>query len=308
MSSRPTLITGLGPLRGRLALLLLPLSVSALASCASGKGAQSGTPATGAAPAAATAPAAPAIDDATGQKLRAALAGGHRSEKNRARDVHRHPFETLSFFGLRDDMTVVELWPGGGWYTEVLAPVLKEKGKLVVTSFDPNGDPNAYMTKRAKELKEMLAKDANVFGGVQVATIGPDNMVFGPPGSADLVVTFRNLHNWMGDGSAPKILAGAFEVLKPGGVLGVVDHRGRPGLDPKAGYVEEADVIRLVESAGFKLDKKSEINANPKDTKDHPNGVWSLPPSFRGGDKDREKFAAIGESDRMTLKFVKPAQ
>jgi predicted methyltransferase len=309
MSSRPTLITGLGPLRGRLALLLLPLSVSALASCASGKGAQSGTPATGAAPAAATAPAAPAIDDATGQKLRAALAGGHRSEKNRARDVHRHPFETLSFFGLRDDMTVVELWPGGGWYTEVLAPVLKDRGKLVVTNFDPNGPADAYYTKRAKEMNALLAKDPTIFGKVEQAPIDPPaKLVLGAPGSADLVVTFRSVHGWMSDNMADKVFAASYDVLKPGGVLGVVDHRGKPGLDPKSGYVQESDVIRLAESVGFKLADKSEINANPKDTKDHPQGVWALPPSYAHGDKDREKYAAIGESDRMTLKFVKPGK
>ena len=278
-----------------LLLLVLPLAVA----CAS-------HPDQRAEPAAAP---PPAVADPTAAKLQAALAGGHRAEKNRARDVYRHPAETLTFFGLRDDMTVVELWPGGGWYTEILGPVLKEKGKLIVTGNDPNGPPDAPATKRAKEYADGLASKADVLGKVQLAVIAPpEKLELGPPASADLVMTFRNLHGWLNGKYADKVFAAAFAVLKPGGVLGLEEHRGNPGQDPKTGYVEETVAIRLAEAAGFKLVEKSEINANPKDTKDYEQGVWTLPPSYRLGDKDRAKYAAIGESDRMTLKFVKPAR
>jgi predicted methyltransferase len=254
------------------------------------------------------APPAPVVEDVTATKLKAAIAGNQRADKNRARDVYRHPAETLTFFGLRDDMTVVELWPGGGWYTEILGPVLKEKGKLIVTGGDPNGPPDAPATKRAKEYVDGLAKRADALGKVELAVIAPPEKVeLGPPGSVDLVMTFRNLHGWLNGKYADKVFAAAFTVLKPGGVFGLEEHRGNPGQDPKTGYVEEAVAIKLAEAAGFKLVGKSDINANPKDTKDHPEGVWTLPPTFRLGDKDREKYAAIGESDRMTLKFVKPA-
>jgi predicted methyltransferase len=273
-------------------LLLFPLAVTA---CKSGP--EPATP-----PATAAAPTA----DATTAKLTTVLAGSHRSEKNRARDVYRHPAETLTFFGLRDNMTVVELWPGGGWYTEILAPVLKDHGQLYVTSNDPNG-PEGNATNGARKLRDTLAEKAPVYGNVKTAIIAPpDKIELGAPGSADMVVTFRNLHNWIGAGIAEKVMAAAFAVLKPGGVLGLEEHRAQPGQDIKTGYVEESVAIRYAESAGFKLVEKSEINANPKDTKDHPEGVWTLPPSLRLKDKDREKYMAIGESDRMTLKFVKP--
>ncbi len=246
------------------------------------------------------APAVAAPDAATTAKIKSALAGAHRSEKNKVRDPHRHPLETLSFFGLKDNMTVVELWPGGGWYTEVLAPVLAEKGKLVATNTDPS---KGY----GKTYKELIDGKKDVFGKVQVAqVVPPDDLNLGAPGSADLVVTFRNLHNWIGAKYADKVLAAAFKVLKPGGTLGIEEHRGKPDQDMKSGYVPEATAIQLAEAAGFKLVEKSDINNNPKDTKDYPKGVWTLPPSFREGDKDKDKYAAIGESDRMTLKFVKP--
>ena len=247
-------------------------------------------------------------DATTAAKLQAALAGPHRDEAHRARDKYRHPLETLGFFGLRDDMTVVELWPGGGWYTEVLAPVLKQRGHLVVTSFDPKGPADSYETEQAKDMNELLTKNAALFGTVTVAVVKPpEKLDLGPPGSADLVLTFRNLHNWIADGKfADKVLLAAYQVLKPGGVLGVVEHRAKPGQSIDSGYVEEAVAIKLCEDAGFKLVAKSEINANPKDTKDYPEGVWTLPPSLALKDKDRDKYLAIGESDRMTLRFVKP--
>jgi predicted methyltransferase len=283
----------------RVSLLLLSLPLGLGAGCKSGPEA---TPS--AAPTAAT--AASADGNGIAAKLATVLAGSHRSEKNRARDVYRHPVETLTFFGLREDMTVLELWPGGGWYTEILAPVLKDKGKLIVTSADPNG-PESNQTSNARKLRDTLATNAPIYGDVKMAIVAPPEKVeLGPPNSVDMVLTFRNLHNWIKAGTAEKIMAAAFAVLKPGGVLGLVEHRANPGQDISTGYVEEAVAIRYAESAGFKLAEKSEINVNPKDTKDHPEGVWTLPPSLRLKDKDRDKYLAIGESDRMTLKFVKP--
>ncbi len=275
--------------------LLLPLIPLAFVACA------------GKSPAPPAAAPASAADDATARKIAAALGGAHRAEANRVRDVYRHPAETLSFFGLRDDMTVVELWPGGGWYTEVLAPVLAEKGKLIATSPDPNGPPDASGTKRAKEFAALLDRNRSALGAVQIAVVTPpDKIELGAPGSADMVLTFRNLHNWITGKYVDKVLAAAFSVLKPGGVFGVVEHRASVGQDIKSGYVEETEAIRLAEAAGFRLAAKTEVNANAKDTKDHPKGVWTLPPTLRLGDQDRDKYVAIGESDRMTLKFLRP--
>lgn len=250
-----------------------------------------------------------AADDASAAAIDAALAGAHRSDVNKARDQYRHPKETLMFFGLRPDMTVVELWPGGGgWYTEVLAPILKDKGTLYAAHNEMRADgtpPNAL-----KAFKEKLAGNPDLYGKVIVTQHGPKGGDVAPPGSADLVVTFRNIHNWMANDWAPKSFETAYRALKPGGVLGVVEHRGNPATpqDPKAksGYVNEGYAIKVIEAAGFKLVAKSEVNANPKDTKDYAEGVWTLPPTYTLKDKDREKYAAIGESDRFTLKFVKP--
>lgn len=241
--------------------------------------------------------------------------GPWRPEKNRARNPARHPVETLEFFQIRPDMTVVELWPGGGWYTEILAPFLKEQGKLIVTNFDPNSSrgPDDYRPRVAKALLDKLAGDKARYGGVEVVTVqSPDTLVLAPENSVDLVLTFRNSHGWVNDGSAPAVYGAAFKALKPGGVLGVVQHRARPDdeRDPKAiadtGYVREDYLIETIEAVGFKLDAKSEVNANPRDTKDYPKGVWTLPPGYDLGDQDRAKYEAIGESDRMTLRFVKP--
>jgi predicted methyltransferase len=248
---------------------------------------------------------------ATEAKLRASLDRPDRPAAEKARDPWRHPVETLSFFGLRDDMTVIELWPGGGWYTQVLAPVLAENGKLIVTNFDPNGPADYPPTKYGKRLAERLEKSPDLFGKVDVRLVHPpDDISLGPDNSADLVLTFRNFHGWLQDGIAPKILAAAFKVLKPGGVLGITEHRAKPDQDAskagETGYVPEGTVIGMTQAAGFKLVDQSEINANPKDTKDYPAGVWTLPPTLKLGDKDRAKYEAIGESDRMTLRFVKP--
>jgi predicted methyltransferase len=276
--------------------ILAVVVASALVACAASKAGDSGLPKT---------------DAATSNAIDAALAGAHRSDANKARDAYRHPKETLTFFGLRRDMTVVELWPGtGGWYTEVLGPVLKDQGTLYAAHVDPVDAPQNARDGLAT-YKAKLAANPEVYGNVHVTVLWGKGADIAPPGSADMVVTFRNIHNWMGRGWAPEAFAAAYKALKPGGVFGVEEHRGNPAVpqDPKAanGYVNEDYAIKLIEAAGFKLVDRSEINANPKDTKDYEKGVWTLPPNYRLGDVDRAKYAAIGESDRFTLKFVKPA-
>lgn len=233
--------------------------------------------------------------------LDAALAAPTRTPANVARDVYRHPKETLAFFGVKPGDKVVELWPGGGWYTEVLAPYLAN-GTLTVVP--PAG-------RYEERIRAKIATDP-IYGKVQVAAFNTGQPTAIADGSADVVLTFRNVHSWMG-GDAPfadQVFAEAFRVLKPGGTLGVEEHRLQEEVDDaqqaKTGYVKVSTVRRLAEAAGFKFVGSSEINANPKDTKDHPEGVWTLPPTLELGDKDREKYLAIGESDRMTLKFVKP--
>jgi len=253
------------------------------------------------------------------------LAMPHRAADNTSRDPWRHPAETLAFFGVRPDSTVVELWPGGGWYTEILAPYLRDKGKLVVTVFDPNGPKEYYGTAQSQKLLDRFAAEKAVFGDVGTATVkqdvvlGKDGKVekitihpfdLAPEGTVDVVLTFRNSHGWYRNDSLAIVYGAAFRALKPGGIFGVEQHRAAEGADPnktaEGGYLPEATVIEAAKSVGFELVESSEINANPKDTKDHPDGVWSLPPSLRGGEKDKAKFEAIGESDRMTLKFRKP--
>ncbi|HTN83252.1 MAG TPA: hypothetical protein VL242_06195 [Sorangium sp.] len=247
-----------------------------------------------------------------GAALRAALKGKYRAPGNAERDAARHPVETLEFFGLKPTSTVLELGAGEGWYTELLAPVLAKKGKLIITSFDPNGPADSRNTLYGKRVKRLLEKSPELFGKVDVALIDRDNPKLGLEGKVDLVIAAREAHNWHRNGKFDAYVAEAFKALKPGGVFGIEQHRAKPDANPdesaKQGYLPEAWVIQKVESAGFKLGAKSEVNANPKDTKDYPEGVWTLPPNFRLGDKDRARYAAIGESDRMTLKFVKPAR
>jgi predicted methyltransferase len=245
------------------------------------------------------------------QSLDRALQGDHRDPGNRERDKYRHPKETLQFFGLRPDMTVVEISPGRGWYTEILAPVLRDEGKLYAAGFGPvrPGMPD-YAVKIQKAYEAKLKVRPDVYDRVVPTSMqNPKEADFAPPGTADLVLTFRNVHNWMADGTADEMFKAMYRVLKPGGTLGVVEHRAKPGTSledmKKSGYVTEDYVIALAEKAGFKLADKSEINANPKDGKDHPEGVWTLPPTLRMGEKDRARYLAIGESDRMTLKFTK---
>lgn len=238
------------------------------------------------APLAAHAEEMPAQDD----HLKEVVAGDHRSEKNKARDTYRNPVETLTFFGIKPDMTVVEIYPGRGWYTEILAPYLKDSGTFYAAQRP--SDPSYGPGQRAVEAFDQKMKDApELYGNVKHTTLTNEgDMELSEP--ADLVLTFRNTHSLMRRDAENEAFAGMFKALKPGGVLGVVQHRGDPNVkqDPKGGkgYVNEDYVIEIAEKAGFKLAEKSEINANPKDTKDYAKGVWTLPPSFRLGDEDRE--------------------
>ncbi len=215
------------------------------------------------------------------------------------------------FFGLQPQMHVVEITPGGGWYTEILAPVLRQRGKYYAAHFHLDADaPSYYRTARAAYLAK-LAQMPDVYDRVTVTSLNaPAHTDIAPASSADLVLTFRNVHNWTEQGNDEANFRAFFDALKPGGILGVVEHRARPGTPlaemKRTGYMTEDYVIALAERTGFKLAARSEVNANPRDTRDHPRGVWSLPPTLRGGDEDRNRFLTIGESDRMTLKFVKP--
>ena len=245
----------------------------------------------------------------------AAIAGGHRSAANKARDRYRHPKETLEFFGLRPEMTVVEIWPGGGWYTEILAPVVRERGKLYAALYG-SAPPFPYQAREMESFSGKLLSAPAIYDRVTITALGFQNeLEIAPPGTADLVVTFRNVHNWFQEGYGPPNAAelafrAIFTALKPGGVLGVVDHRWPDPAteDPRArnGYVSEQRVIAIAEAAGLELAGRSDVNRNPLDTHDHPEGVWTLPPDLALGERDRDRYLAIGESDRFTLKFVKP--
>ncbi len=235
------------------------------------------------------------------------LSGAHRSPGNVARDPYRHPAQTLAFFGIRDNSTVVEILPGsGGYYMELLAPWLRDKGLYIAANRD--GSQPQYLSDHQKLLKRLQDEPA-LYGKVVVTEFRADHHAIAPPGSADVVISFRNLHNWMDQNELEPSLKAFYLALKPGGVLGIVDHRGRTdqsqAQQTASGYVRQDVAIALIEQAGFKLDATSEVNANPKDTKDYPEGVWTLPPSYRMKDVDREKYRAIGESDRFTLRFVK---
>ncbi|HEX5611769.1 MAG TPA: methyltransferase [Burkholderiales bacterium] len=242
------------------------------------------------------------------QELERLRAAPHRTDRNRARDPHRHPVEVITFFGIQPDSTVVEILPGSaGYYMEILAPFLREKGRYIAASRDERAPPQ-YLADHQKLLDRLKAAPA-LYGAVQVTKFNAGLHDIAPPGSADFVITFRNLHNWIERGEVEGALRAFHRALKPGGVLGVVDHRGRTDRDQesqrKSGYVREDYAIALIEKGGFRLAGRSEINANPRDTKDHPEGVWTLPPTFRLKDKDRARYAAIGESDRFTLKFLR---
>ena len=249
----------------------------------------------------------PSVDAA----LTAVLASKHRQPGNPERDVFRHPRETLELFGLKQNQTVLEYGPGEGWYTELLAPLLEKKGKLIVTTSDPNGSKNERSTLNGERLRRFLARLPEAYGKVQTIIVDSKAPALGPEASVDLVLLCRGAHGLTNNGSLAAFLTEVHRVLKPNGVLGIEQHRAAANADPlassKNGYLPEAWLTAQVEAAGFLLAGKSEVNANPKDTKDYPEGVWTLPPTLRLGDKDRAKYLAIGESDRMTLKFVKVA-
>lgn len=238
--------------------------------------------------------------------------GEHRSADNRARNEYRHPVQTLQWFGIEPDMTVVEIWPGGGWYTEILAPYLRDNGKYYGAGFVVDSpDTPDYRKRYQKNYEEKLKAEAALYDKVILNPLGPpENWAPAPAGSADAVLTFRNVHNWMQGGFEQKMFDTFFTTLKPGGMLGLVEHRADTGASmkdmKKTGYVTEAYVMELAKKAGFKLADEIAINANEADNHKHPEGVWTLPPSLRLKNKNRAKYLAIGESDRMTLKFIKP--
>lgn len=241
-------------------------------------------------------------------KLKNILSADHRTPAYKQRDQYRHPLETLNFFGIKDNMTVVEIFPGGGWYTEILASYLKDNGSFYAANNNPDSK-SEFARKSAARFKAKMVSNA-VYDKVNISVLeAPAKTEIAPPGTADMVLTFRNIHNWMKGGYADDVFAAMYIALKPGGILGVVEHRGNPNVqqDPKAGsgYVNQSHAIQLAEKAGFKFVSSSEVNANAKDSKDHPKGVWTLPPTLAMQATDRQKYLAIGESDRFTLKFVK---
>jgi predicted methyltransferase len=243
--------------------------------------------------------------------IQAAMAGTHRHPGNADRDKYRHPLQTLDFFGFKPTMTVVEFAPGAGWYTELLAPALAKKGKLYEPTSDWNGPADRRSTLSGQRFKAFLDSSPELYGNVQTIVVDSKAPSLGLDKQADMVLLIREIHGYYNDKTLDQWLTEAWKALKPGGVLGVVQHRAPKGADPAVtaqnGYVDEDWVIKHIQELGFKLAGKSEINANSKDTKDYAEGVWTLPPSYRLGAKDHDKYAAIGESDRMTLKFVKVA-
>ena len=243
--------------------------------------------------------------------ITAALAGKHRNPKNVERDGQRHPLETLQFFGFKPTMTVLEYGPGEGWYTELLAPALAAKGKLLATNGDPSGPADSRATFYAQRFQHFLERVPEAYGKVETVKIDGKAPALPQDGSVDMVLLFRGMHGMVNQGTLNAWLAEFHKALKNGGVLGIEQHRAKADAVPeesaKKGYLPEKWVIEQVEAAGFKLAGKSEINANKKDTKDYPEGVWTLPPTLAMGETDKDKYKAIGESDRMTLKFVKKA-
>ena len=250
----------------------------------------------------------------------AAVAAATRSESNVARDGARHPAETLAFFGIEPDMQVLEIWPGGGgWYTEILAPLLADEGNLTVAVIGAghvdfeNERLAGLFTRFNQQFRDKIAADPQTYGGITLTELwAPTELNMVEPGSQDMIVTFHNLHNWLAWGQSEQVLASFYDALKPGGLLGMTDHRATPGkeVDPKAtnGYVDQEFAISTIEAAGFEFVAASDVNANPKDTADHPAGVWTLPPTMALGDDNAEHYRAIGESDRLTLLFRKPSE
>ena len=235
--------------------------------------------------------------------LKGAIVSEDRTPKNVARDVYRHPYETLNFFGIKQDMTVIELTPGGGWYTEILANYIHYPGTLIAAHFNP--DAGGYY-KRGRANFEKKMNSNPMYGRVEIVNI---DSILAEPNSVDAVLTFRNLHNWLGP-LLDTIFSNSYKALKPGGIFGVVEHRANEGttleMMKKSGYVTEKHAIEMAKKHGFELVSKSEVNSNPKDIKNYPKGVWTLPPNLRMKEVDKEKYLEIGESDRMTLLFRKP--
>ena len=249
--------------------------------------------------------------DSTAKALDGILAGSQRTVADHATDPYRHPKETLLFFGIRPNSRVLEVWPQAGWYTKIIAPLVRARGRYLAAVIPP--DPGSrFLTARLAGYQRLLASRPDLYGGVKVVTFSPDCGDAVPSGSVDVALSFGDLHEWMALGDARQAVETIYRALTPGGVFGVVDNRGDPSLpqDPRAknGYVRQDYAIRLIEAAGFRLVATSEVNANRKDTKNYPCGVWALPPDYRLGSIDRAKYEAIGESDRFTLKFVKPGK
>jgi predicted methyltransferase len=252
------------------------------------------------------------VSNGMGAALDEAIGGSWREPGNVARDGNRHPRQTLSFFGGRGDQAVLEVTPSPGWYSEILEPYLREGGSYIAAVVDPASQANEksrdYYAKNRDQLAQKFAADPAHYDRTRIVGFDPKNPVFGPANSADVVLTFRNVHNWRMAGTAPSMFKGFYDVLKPGGVLGVVEHRAKADVadGDKSGYVGQQQVIAMARAAGFVLDGQSEVNANPRDTKDYPGGVWTLPPTNQHDAADDAKYRAIGESDRMTLRFIKP--
>ena len=245
------------------------------------------------------------------EMLERVLQGSHRSEANRLRDKYRRPVETLTFFGVKPNSNVVEITPGRGWYSEILAPLLKANGTFTAVIYDADLTDNAYLKKLNGFYKTKLGDSPKIYSNVQLEEINHKTPVFDLDSSADFVLTFRNVHNWAKSGTTDEMFRSFYKSLKTGGVLGVVEHRARAGTpisqQIKSGYMTEQFVIKTAEKAGFVLNAGSDINNNSLDTKDHKNGVWTLLPVQRGlSDEEKSVYAKIGESDRMTLKFIKP--
>ncbi len=238
------------------------------------------------------------------------MVGEHRSEANIARNEFRNPVGTLEFFGLEPDMTLIEIGPSGAWYTEILAPYMRDHGRYYGAHFSPNSG-NEFQRRSLENFETKMAANPELYGKAIIRHLFPPNeLAIGPAEGADMVLTFRNVHNWMAPNEDEAHFNTFFDSLKPGGILGVVEHRAPDSATRQemidSGYVSEAFVKQIAARSGFEFVGSSEVNANPKDTKDYAEGVWTLAPSYRLGDTDREKYAAIGESDRMTLKFRKP--
>ena len=251
----------------------------------------------------------PGGQERTANALDLILAGNQRPAADRRCDQYRHPKDTLLFFGIRPNTRVLEVWPESGWYTAIIAPLVHPKGRYFAGVIAP--DPGSrFLQARLAGYRRLLASRPDTYGVVKVVNFPPEGADTVPAGSVDMVLSFRDLHEWMAQGDAQRALAAIYRALAPEGVFGVVDNRGDPAVpqDPRAknGYVRQDYAIRMIEAAGFRLVATSEVNANPKDTKNYPAGVWTLPPDYRLGNVDRGKYDAIGESDRFTLKFVKP--